>query len=70
MGFCRHWKLTVLVLVRQIRTGFYFYTGCEAGLTEEPKSNERSGNVPERLLGYFCFLGEDHEQYTNRSGCF
>lgn len=68
MGFCRHWKLTVLVLVRQIRTGFYFYTGCEAGLTEEPKSNKRSGNVPERLLDYF-FFGEHHESCTNKPGC-
>ena len=58
MGFCRHWKLTVLELVRQIRTGFFmFHRGSEAGLTEEPKSNQRSDNVPERRLGYFFFLG-------------
>jgi len=33
----------------------FFYIGCEAGLTEEPKSNKRSGIVPQRLLGYFFF---------------
>jgi len=68
MSFCRHWKLTVFwYSCGRFARVFIFYIGCEAGLTEEPKSNKRSGTVPERLLGYF-FLGEHHEQCTNKPG--